>query len=197
MPSGSPIHTPLCDHNVTRHVRAPHVPGPTRRGRAAKHSVAAGDTGGPGHAVTATRQAAVRSNDTAESVTPARPCRSLSGAAGRAASERAAPRQHPRLRFSSFLCVTKQYPFQHRKMCKQALLQGPLKDKHQAGLAPQTPVCHSLPAHSSSQEPWTIKANETPKEMEQHDKEQKSIKQKQKSNRRFQYRREPDLWKDH
>lgn len=75
-------------------------PGPTRRGRAAKHSVAAGDTGGPGHAVTATRRAAVRSNDTAESVTPARPCRSLSGAAGRAASERAAPRQHPRLRFS-------------------------------------------------------------------------------------------------
>lgn len=65
-------------------------PGPTRRGRAAKHSVAAGDTGGPGHAVTATRRAAVRSNDTAESVTPARPCRSLSGAAGRAASEQAA-----------------------------------------------------------------------------------------------------------
>lgn len=90
MPSGSPIHTPLCDYNVTRHVRAPPVPGPTRRGRAAKHSVAAGDTGGPGHAVTATRRAAVRSNDTAESVTPARPCRSLSGAAGRAASERAA-----------------------------------------------------------------------------------------------------------
>lgn len=57
-------------------------------------------------------------------------------------------------------------------MCKQALLQGPLKDKHQAGLAPQTPVYHSLPAHSSSQEPWTIKANKTPKEMEQHDKEQ-------------------------
>lgn len=160
MPSGSPIHTPLCDHNVTRHVRAPPVPGPTRRGRAAKHSVAA---------VCAERRCGVTTpRSLSHPLGPA--ARSQGQRDGQQVNEPPAPA--PASAFQLISVRHKTVSFPTSKNVQTSLTSGAAQRQAPGWAPPQTPVCHSLPAHSSSQEPWTIKANETPKEMEQHDKEQ-------------------------